>query len=266
MLGSLAKISTFQLLALAFLSVNMNDIEAIDDIIEIEEANGGNPVVPRVPRVRIDPFDLYSNAEFYQRFRMRKNVVRKLIELIGDDLTTQRLPGSFRVPAALHTLAAGCFQATTGDVLGVSQSTQSATIRCFLDVLLKHRKSFVYFPRDLRHVKTKFRELGMAGVIGAVDGTHVLIKRPRNDPNSDRYFNRKSQISINTQVVAGPDLTFYNVVARWPGSTHDSRVFLNSKVHDRLFHTDLKGKGYLLGDKGYPSLPLFSIVILFFRS
>ena len=41
----------------------------------------------------------------------------------------------------------------------------------------------------------------MPGIIGAVDGTHIKIRRPYNDPNSDIYFNRKSEITINTQVV-----------------------------------------------------------------
>ena len=202
----------------------MDDLDAIDDILDVEEENRVHQASLRVHRIRVDPFDFYTDEVFYQRFRMRKDVVHRLVQLIGDDLETQRLRGSFRVLAALHTLAAGCFQSTTGDVLGVSQSAQSSTLRSFLGALLRHRKAFVRFPPDLRLVKTHFRELGMPGVIGAVDGTHVLIRRPRNDRNSDRYFNRKNQISINTQVVAGPDLTFYNVVARWPGSAHDSRV------------------------------------------
>ena len=157
---------------------------------------------------------------------MTKQSARMLIELVGDELSTQQLPGSYRVLAALHKLTAGCFQSTSGDIFGAHQSTQSKNLHAFLWVMLRYRHRFLRFPSDLSIVKEAFSRLGMPGVIGAVDGSHIRIKRPPYDPNSDRYFHRKSQISINVQLVAAPDLRFYNAVARWPGSTHDSRVFL----------------------------------------
>ncbi|CAK5089878.1 unnamed protein product [Meloidogyne enterolobii] len=54
-------------------------------------------------------------------------------------------------------------------------------------------------------------------------------------------------------LVCGPTLKFYDASVRWPGSTHDSRVFKNSRLFERLssgwrpFHG-----AFLLGDSGYP--------------
>ena len=62
-------------------------------------------------------------------------------------------------------------------------------------------------------------------------------------------------MSINVQLVCGPDLKFYDIVARWPGSTHDARIFSNSTLKVRFEGGDLTGKGILLGDQGYPCLP-----------
>ena len=227
-------------------------MDVFDVLQEVDEEPDFRLV--RIIKPRIDPINFYSDTDFYKRFRMNKHSARLLIELVGDDLETQRLSGSFRVLSALHTLTAGCMQSTTGDVMGISQGCQSRTLKRFLDVLLSHRHTFIKFPNDLVSVKLSFQELrGMPNIIGAIDGTHIQIKRP-SVPNAEIYYNRKSQLTINTQVVAGADLRFYHVVARWAGSTHDSRIFRSCTLMNRLQTGDLRDKGYLLGDKGYPSM------------
>ena len=49
---------------------------------------------------------------------------------------------------------------------------------------------------------------------------------------------------------------FTNVVARWPGSTHDSFIFRDSRIGQQLNiqHQSLED-GLLLGDSGYPCKP-----------
>jgi hypothetical protein len=42
---------------------------------------------------------------------------------------------------------------------------------------------------------------------------------------------------------------FINIVAKWPGSSHDSRVFKESAVHRNLENNNIDG--YLLGDSVY---------------
>ncbi len=44
-----------------------------------------------------------------------------------------------------------------------------------------------------------------------------------------------------------------NVQAKWPGSTHDSRIFRAKTLHFLLYPGEFSGG--LLGDKGYPCLP-----------
>ena len=51
------------------------------------------------------------------------------------------------------------------------------------------------------------------------------------------------------QAVCDARRCFTNVVARWPGSTHDSRIFDNSILRDELERG--KHDGLLLGDAGY---------------
>lgn len=44
------------------------------------------------------------------------------------------------------------------------------------------------------------------------------------------YRNRKSFFSINVQCLTDANLKFLDVVARWPGSVHDSTIFNNSVI------------------------------------
>ena len=55
------------------------------------------------------------------------------------------------------------------------------------------------------------------------------------------FVNRKQFYSINVQAVYDSDAFITNIVAHWPGSTHDSRNFENSKIADKLRNGALEG-------------------------
>ena len=59
---------------------------------------------------------------------------------------------------------------------------------------------------------------------------------------------------MNVQGIMNAELLFTNVVARWPGSTHDSFILLNSAVYTK-FETGQYPDGWLLGDSGYSCKP-----------
>ena len=95
-------------------------------------------------------------------------------------------------------------------------------------------------------IKREFYEIaGLPNVIGAIDCTHVRLKPP--SVNDYAYVNRKNYHSINVQIISDAKLRLLNVVARWPGSTHDAFIFNNSNVGRRLQEGALRGQSYLLG-------------------
>lgn len=53
------------------------------------------------------------------------------------------------------------------------------------------------------------------------------------------------------QTLSDSDLFIRNIVARWPGSTHDSTVFDHSYLRAHL-ETDVPHQYHVLGDSGYP--------------
>jgi nuclease HARBI1 len=98
-------------------------------------------------------------------------------------------------------------------------------------------------------VKHQFYEIAhFPGVIALTDGTHIPIIKPV-EGEAEVYINWKGFYSLNVQLTCGPDMQIYNVVARWPGSTHDNRILENSSLHHRLSTNQLRG--IILADGGY---------------
>ncbi|WVZ79076.1 hypothetical protein U9M48_026701 [Paspalum notatum var. saurae] len=87
--------------------------------------------------------------------------------------------------------------------------------------------------------------------IGAIDGTHVEVVVP-NDKKV-QYLCRKGHTTQNVLAVVDFDMRFTFVLAGWPGSVHDMRVFndATNKYKERFPHPPL-GKYYLV-DSGYPN-------------
>lgn len=150
----------------------------------------------------------------------------------------------------LSYLRSGNFQYSLGTLSGVSQSSVSRIIDTFSNYTSSFAKDYITFPTLLEERvanKLAFYQLSgrkLGGILGVVDGTHVLIKAPSIDEFA--YVNRKLQHSINCQIVANYNYYITDAVVKWPGSTHDSFIWNHSGVRSRLKNGEF-GEGYFLG-------------------
>ena len=98
-------------------------------------------------------------------------------------------------------------------------------------------------------IKSQFYELAhFPGVVGLVDGIHIRIQKP-SEHEAD-YVNRHFYHSINVQAICIPDGKFSDVLAGFPGSVHDSRIWKLSLVGTYVGNNFLVGE-QILGDSSY---------------
>ncbi|CAL4916464.1 unnamed protein product [Urochloa decumbens] len=89
------------------------------------------------------------------------------------------------------------------------------------------------------------------GAIGAIDGTHIPVVVPSSEQIT--HFGRYRCTTQNLMAVCDFDMRFTFVVAGWPDSVHDTRVFNEAlKKYAHKFPFPPEGKYYLV-DSGYPN-------------
>ncbi|CAG2223980.1 unnamed protein product [Mytilus edulis] len=106
---------------------------------------------------------------------------------------------------------------------------------------------------ELPDVAQRFNDMGQyqfPGVIGAIDGTHIPIEAPRENPQA--YFNRKKFHSVILQAVCKDNLEIIDINVGWPGRVHDAKVLRNSTVWEDGDRISGYGRFHLIGDGAYP--------------
>ena len=213
----------------------------------------------RHEKVEHDSFlERKPESEVLEEFRMSKqeiyalcNVVQADMQPVGHRSTDLILLN--KVLISLKTLASGSFQNCSKDFMHVSQPTVSRVLSDFVNSIVSKASQFIYMPRsafEISGVISDFQAIsGLPKVIGVVDGSHIPMIAPSVDEYA--YVNRKQFHSINIQAVCDANLIFQDVVARWPGSHHNSFILQSSNVYD-WFENDEFGDCWLLGGSGYP--------------
>uniref|UniRef100_A0A146L3K0 Putative nuclease HARBI1 n=1 Tax=Lygus hesperus TaxID=30085 RepID=A0A146L3K0_LYGHE len=152
---------------------------------------------------------------------------------------------------ALSFYASGSFMEVCGDRHGLSKSSVCVIVHQVSDAIARLAPQFISLPgceEEKIETREKFHRIArFPGCVGALDCTHVKISSPGGD-DAEMYRNRKGYFSLNVQTVSDADLKITNIVARWPGSSHDATVLRHSSLWRQL--TTL-GHDVILADSGY---------------
>ena len=221
----------------------------------------------RIFRDRLHPLDAYNDDEIIRRYRLSRELIINLYDQIGADLEPETLrnhaiPGMLQIFVALRFYACGSFQAVVGDGIGIHKSSVSRIITRVTQRLVRLRNRFIKFPRNINDImssKQDFHEIAeFPNVIGAIDGTLISIKTPKEDEH--RYVSRKGGHSLNVLATCDSNLMFTYVVSKYPGSTNDSFIWTNCNLAQKFEQGEF-GNSWLLGDSGCVS-SIFTIITL----
>ena len=153
--------------------------------------------------------------------------------LVRKDTNMRRpIPVEKQVAVALWRLATGNSYRTTGLVFGVGRCTGLKLKDEFCSAPLMIANDFIKFSKgesETRKAIEAFREIScFPQVVGAIDGSHIPIIAPKNDPND--YYNRKQFHSVILPGVADGRGHLIDVSTGYAGSIHDARVLSMSSL------------------------------------
>ncbi|XP_064625925.1 putative nuclease HARBI1 [Lineus longissimus] len=234
-------------------------IAALNRVRAVYQPGIDQRVVVRQPRGQYrDDIHELNDENFRKRYRFTKAGFNYVLNIIADEIPPAQnnrghpIPPVIQLQVALRFYATGTFQIVCGDLNNVSQPAASRIVAKVSLAIARKARNYIRIPTDndaiMMHHKF-FEKNSFPRVLGCIDGTHVPIQAP-SVANREIYRCRKGFMSLNVQGIADADMKFINIVARWPGSTHDSRILDNSMVCARFENDEFNG--LLLGDSGYP--------------
>ena len=154
---------------------------------------------------------------------------------------------------------------TIGHLFGVGLSTACVCVRDVCSVivdLLAIRYIMIPSGQILQAVVDGFQsKWGFPQCVGAIDGSHIPIIAPKENPVD--YFNRNRYHSVILQALVDHEYMFLDIYVSWPGSVHDARVLANSTLYNKCESGDLFPNWtvtmgntiiplVILGDPAYP--------------
>jgi hypothetical protein len=179
-----------------------------------------------------------------------------------------KVPIHLRIFAVLHFLGHGSYQLGVGHGYSAtgSQPVISRNIAEVTDIMTTHfLNEWIKFPTSderINAIKEGFsvKHHAFSNVVGIVDGTHIRIMAPpANHPIYPGvvYYCRKKKYAINTQIICNANKLILSINARFPGSVHDSAIWMTSGIRRYLqqIYVLNNQENYLLGDSGYPLEP-----------
>ncbi|XP_070075535.1 uncharacterized protein [Drosophila takahashii] len=143
------------------------------------------------------------------------------------------------------------------DRFNIDKSSGHIIFKFTVCILAGLANAYIKWPSTAAQVATARifdkKSGGIPGVIGAIDGCHILIKQPVG--NARDFYNRKQVHFIILQGICDSTGRFIDVFVGQPGRMHDALVFKSCHQFSKLANQEnplLSEDRHLIGDSAYP--------------
>ena len=219
-----------------------------------------------------DIVSCWDNEEWRRNFRISRRTFHFLCTQLSPvlkrkELVRKPLPVDEKVAITLWRLGTNLEYRSLAHLFGVGLSTVCVTVQevctSIVNVLMTRYIRVPTGEAAQTVVDGFLHTWGFPQCFGAIDGSHIPILSPRDNPLD--YYNRKGWHSIVLQAVVDHEYKFMNTYVGWPGSVHDARILANSEVYIKGEAGELLPRGtqcingidipvMILGDPAYPLL------------
>uniref|UniRef100_A0A8C3IDJ1 DDE Tnp4 domain-containing protein n=1 Tax=Chrysemys picta bellii TaxID=8478 RepID=A0A8C3IDJ1_CHRPI len=201
---------------------------------------------------------------------MRKSTFMELCDLLSPALKRKNtkmraaLTVHKQVVIALWKPAMPDSYLSVGNQFGVGKSTVGAAVIQVANAITELLLSRVVTLGNVQVIVDGFAAMGFPNCGGAIDRMHIPILGP--DHLGSQYINRKGYFLMVLQALVDHKGCFTNINMGWPGKVHNTCIFRNSGLCERLqqgtYFPDQKitiGNVempiVILGDPAYPLMP-----------
>lgn len=206
---------------------------------------------------------LFTDLRYRRAFRVSRSIFSYLVDNLSPSLMDplhfggrQSIRPDKKIAMFLKYLGSKETVLDISQLFGVAESSFIKARRQVTDAISDNLlNTIIQWPNPIEYpnIAEDFHRKDISNfpnVIGALDGCHIPISTPYDNPNA--YYNRKKFHSVILQAVCREDLRFTDVCVGSPGRMHDARVLRSSELWDSGINKCQQGRFHILGDAAYP--------------
>ena len=182
-----------------------------------------------------------SARQFKENFRVERSTFSKLVQQLDpylrreDTILRPAIPVDKRVACALYALGSTSELRTVANLFGIGKSTAGEILHEFCATIVEfYFNRFITFPStdtEIADTACDFlREHDYPLCLGAVDGTHIIVKTPLESQTD--YYNYKKYHSIVMLASVNANLQFNYVQVGASGRCNDASIYSRSNLAD----------------------------------
>lgn len=136
--------------------------------------------------------------------------------------------------------------------MGLGAGTVGNYLRRATVVVLQLKETTIMWPDEIerREIARRMHSTySFVNCVGMADGTLFPLEFKPTHKGED-YYSRKGVNAVNALIVCDDLARIRHLIVGWPGSTHDSRVWTNSKLSQEPSNY-FRHSEYLLGDSAF---------------